>query len=151
MNELDVPVKEITNKMEKDTFFFLKVSAQLLLLISFVVVLFTWVTLIDSSELNAPLKSILFIPIMLFCVMGIINIMLFAKQGPSTFLAVFIIGAVIVGPELSNVGASMATGNAVSGGNSEQYSSGGIGTSQYGAEGGLAKEKLLDENRSIYD
>jgi len=140
MSELD----KIDKGSKNEIHFFLKMSAQILLTVSFLVLLGTWFFLMNESMLANPLKSVLFVPIVLFCVMAIINILLFSTLGPSTFMAIFIIGSVVVGPELTKVGASMAMGNVKT---TEHYDEGSLNSPNY-ITGALVEETSADENRT---
>jgi len=125
--------------LTSDTLTFLKIIAPVLLAVSFTTVLIMWLELSSSENIVVePIRDILDVPLMLFGVIAIINVIIFRESSSSTFLAVFVIGTVIAGPELADRALRAATGTAVV----YENSSGGLGHTPYGNSGGL----LLNED-----
>lgn len=140
MNRIYAILETIIRKIFDDSLHFFKMIAPVLLIISFLTVLIGWHNLKHIQILNQPIESVLTVPLILFGVIAIINIMLFAASGPSMFLAIFFVGTVVSGPELAERGAKIAA-NAFAN-TSSQYAStlGGIGTPNY-SSGGISKEE----------
>lgn len=121
-----------------DTFTLLKITAPILLLVSFITVLNGWLELRASINVAEPMRDILNVPLMLFGVIAIINVMIFREASSSTFLAVFFIGTVIAGPEMADkalraVSGTVAVYETGSGGLGQTpYSSGGLGVASGG-------------------
>ena len=86
-----------------------------------------------SESIAEPIRDILNVPLMLFGVTAIINVMIFREASSSTFLAVFFIGTVIAGPEMADKALRAATGTAAV----YEDGSGGIGYMSYSSGGGV--------------
>lgn len=119
--------------LTSDTFTFLKIVAPILLLVSFITVLNAWLELRSSENVVEPIRDILNVPLMLFGVTAIINVMIFREASSSTFLAVFFIGTVIAGPEMADKALRAATGTAAV----YEDGSGGLGYMPYSSGGGV--------------
>jgi hypothetical protein len=120
--------------LTSDSYIFLKIVAPILLLVSFITVLNGWLELRGSQNLSEPMRDILNVPLMLFGVVAIINVMVFKEASSSTFLAVFFIGTVIVGPEMAEKALRATTGGAAV---VYDEGSGGLGQVSYSSGGGV--------------
>lgn len=139
VNGLSSVLKTLTS----DTYIFLKIVAPILLLVSFITVLNGWLELRGSQNLAEPMRDILNVPLMLFGVVAIINVMVFKEASSSTFLAVFFIGTVIVGPEMAEKALRATTGGAAV---VYEEGSGGLGHVPYSSGGVLPGSVKADES-----
>lgn len=121
--------------LTSDAFTVLKIIAPLLLLVSFITVLNGWLELRASVNVAEPIRDILNVPLMLFGVIAIINVMIFREASSSTFLAVFFIGTVIAGPEMADKALRAVSGTVAV----YETGSGGLGQTPY-SSGGLVVE-----------
>lgn len=129
--------------ISSDPVHFLKFVIPLLLIFSFSCVVYGWLGLMGSPGVQAPMRDILAVPLMLFGVSAILGIIVFGQNGPAMFLSVFFLGTLVAGSDVAKIGAEMAAKTFVPA--AAMYQGGGIGqqTPNYVAgAGGLEKTEL---------
>ena len=141
MSTLLESAKSVLRDISKDSFYFLKIIAPILLIVSFIMVLNEYFKLQSGQILSEYFRQALAVPLILFGIMAMLNIMLFVQPGACMFLALFFIGTVVSGPELAEKGAKIAA--ATFSNSMGQYAEalGGISTQNYIGEGGLDGKK----------
>lgn len=127
----------LKQKFSEDSLHILKLIAPTLLLISFFIVLIGWMNLKETEGLNQQIKTVLAVPLILFGISAILNIILFAQQGVSMVLSIFFIGSLVAGPEIAKTAAEL-TAKTVSDSASSIF--GGLGSPMY-ESGGLEMSK----------
>ena len=100
----------ILDELEKNPTLLIKLSAPVLLTLSFLLVFVWWILLETDVHRQAPIVQTLAVPLILFGTTAIINIMLFVQANPVTkFLAVFFIGAIFSTSEVTTAAAKFLT------------------------------------------
>ncbi len=93
---------DMLDELEKNPTLLIKLSAPILLTLSFLLVFVWWILLEKDVHRQAPIVQTLAVPLILFGTTAIINIMLFVQANPITkFLAVFFIGAIFSTSEVT--------------------------------------------------
>ncbi len=90
---------------------FFRIVTPILLTISFIVVLAGWFEYKDYAQLAVPIQQKLSVPLMVFGVLSILAILLFAKSDLSMFLAIAVVAYVVGGEVLSKQISESITGN----------------------------------------
>lgn len=144
--DMTKPFEVVMQKIAEDSLLILKIIAPILLVVSFIIVAIGWSNLNDSSTLMQSIKTTLAVPLILFAVVAIINIMLFTQPGASMFLAIFFIGTIVSGPELAEKGAKIAASTLAAPASEYMEALGGIGSSNY-ATGGIEEKELANSDK----
>jgi hypothetical protein len=140
MKKISESAKNFLKDITTDSLYLVKIIAPFMLIVSFILVIHGWFEIKSNQILSEHFRSALAVPLILFGVMAIMNVMLFVESGACMFLAVFFIGTVVSGPEIAEKGAKIAA--ATFSKTAAQYADvlGGIGSPNY-SEGGLADEE----------
>jgi len=111
MRNFSLAMSRLWEKISGNPIDFFRVITPILLTISFIVVLIGWFEYKDYAQLAIPIQQKLSVPLMVFGVLSILAILLFAKSDLSMFLAIAVVAYVVGGDVLSKQISESITGN----------------------------------------